>query len=80
MSTDPTNYNRAEWASAAMATFARETGLDRSGDLEADPKLALSDLLADLHHWADVKGVDWDGAVEHGQHHYEVEVEGEKTV
>jgi hypothetical protein len=80
VTTDPTNYNRAQWAGEAMDTFAAATGLDKSGDLKAEPATALADLLADLHHWADVKGIDWDKAVEHGFMHWQFEVEAERDV
>lgn len=42
------NEERADWAGAAISTFMSETRTDE-GD-------ALSDLLADLGHWADRNG------------------------
>jgi hypothetical protein len=69
---DVTNSERADWANAALTTFARVTG--QLGDLDADGETVLSDLLADLHHWADALGIDWESASGRGDYHYVCEI------
>jgi hypothetical protein len=59
------NNDRADWAHAAILEFAMQTGSD-------GPDL-LSDLLADLMHWADRHGLNFDGEVERGRNHYDEE-------
>jgi hypothetical protein len=70
---DPENMNnrRAQLAGAALSTFMKETGTDRED--------ALGDLLADLMHWADRNGYDFDAALERGRYHYEAETAGEPS-
>jgi hypothetical protein len=69
---DPDNMNgsRAEWAGAALSAFMRETGTDQED--------ALVDLLADLMHWADRNGYDFDAALERARGHYEAETAAER--
>jgi len=64
---DPENMNdnRAAWAGAALSAFMMVTGID-----EED---ALGDLLADLMHWADRHGYDFDAALDRGRWHYDAE-------
>jgi hypothetical protein len=59
------NERRTAWAGLAIAAFRDATG--------ADPEDALPDLLADLMHWCDRKGSDFDAALERGRYHYEAE-------
>jgi hypothetical protein len=59
------NERRAAWAGLAIAAFMAATGTDL-GD-------ALPDLLADLMHWSDRTGYDFDAALERARDHYEVE-------
>jgi hypothetical protein len=68
---DPDNMNgaRAGWAGAALSTFMTETGTDQED--------ALGDLLADLMHWADRNGYDFDAALERARGYYEEETFGE---
>lgn len=68
---DPDNLDRSDWARAALERFATITG---PGELEADPDSCLSDLLCDLHHWADREGIDWKEATERAGRNYEYEV------
>ena len=70
---DPTNYDRAEWASLAVKDHACRTN---SQDEDAQTK--LSDLLCNLRHFADVIGIDWDSAIERASMHYEAEAENEE--
>jgi len=63
------NDSRAEWAGAALSSFMMVTGTD-----EED---ALGDLLADLMHWADRNGYDFDAALDPGRWHYDAETDRE---
>jgi len=60
------NDDRAAWAGDAIDAFARTTGVD-------DPDDAVSDLIADLRHWCDRNGVEFEEAVRRAAHHYETE-------
>jgi hypothetical protein len=62
---DGMNDDRSAWAGSALALFMHVTGTE-----EAD---ALGDLLADLMHWADRKGYDFDAALHCARSHYEAE-------
>jgi len=66
---DRMNGRRAGWAGKAIAAFRVATGTD-----EED---ALGDLLADLRHWADRNGYDFDAAEVRAQCHYDAETAGE---
>jgi hypothetical protein len=33
-------------------------------ELDIEPESVLADLLADLHHWCDSTGVDWDSVID----------------
>jgi hypothetical protein len=66
--TEVTNNQRAIWADAALMTFRT-----RTGQLESH-ETVLTDLLADLRHWADVMGLTWDETTTRAQHHYQDEV------
>lgn len=67
------NHDRAELAGVALQAFAFVAG--QSEDLaKHDPDTVLGDLLADLHHWADRRGVDWETAVSRGEGHYDAEL------
>jgi hypothetical protein len=69
---DGMNDDRSNWAGSALAMFMQITGTE-----EAD---ALGDLLADLMHWADRKGYDFDAALECARTHYHAETVGEAPV
>jgi hypothetical protein len=62
---DGMNDDRSAWAGYALALFMQVTGTE-----EVD---ALGDLLADLMHWADRKGYDFDAALHCARSHYEAE-------
>jgi hypothetical protein len=52
--------------------------LDAASDyLEEDVEQAISDLLCDLHHLADVNDLDWEVLIDRGDMHYVAEVEEE---
>lgn len=63
------NHNRARWAGVAVAAFQRET--------RTDDEDVLSDLIADLMHWADRRNYDFEAALLRGRYHYEAETSGE---
>jgi hypothetical protein len=62
---DGMNGDRSAWAGVALALFRQVTGTE-----DAD---ALGDLLADLMHWADRKGYDFEAALDRARFHYEAE-------
>jgi hypothetical protein len=67
---DPERMNdrRATWAHRSLATFRADTGADE-GD-------AVCDLLADLMHWCDRFGQDFNRVLERARYHYEAETAG----
>ncbi len=67
---EPCNADRAEWATTALERFCRVTGLSLKDD---GPDTAVSDLLADLMHYCDQEGIDFDECVDRGRCHYEEE-------
>jgi hypothetical protein len=62
-----TNDDRAAWAQAAVDTFMRETGTDAED--------AIPDLLGDLMHLCDMRGLDFNALLNRGAGHYQAEVE-----
>lgn len=68
--TEPTNFQCSIWAGDALHAYGSITGLVVADDAET----TLTDLLCDLHHWADVHGIDWAEATAHGERHYNAEV------
>lgn len=69
-----TNEKRAEWADKAVEAFAKATRME-----EEDDFIVLTDLLCDLMHWCDQRGISWDKAVGAGRSHYEFEHDGEEA-
>lgn len=69
---DPENMNdeRAEWAASAVDAFADITNMRNAGE---DDETILTDLLADLRHWADREGIDWKAVVTTAEMHYDAE-------
>ena len=75
--THPENLKRIAWAETAFNAFSRETFAGRSlGQLlaesghDGDALDALGDLLGDLMHLADARGLDFADALERGRGHY----------
>ena len=68
---DRLNEDRSSWAGAAITTFIHVTGTD-----EED---AVADLLADLIHYCDRKGTDFETALDRARGHYEAETAGEEA-
>ena len=66
---DGQNADRAEWAHRAVLAFENATGTDRED--------ALADLLADLMHWCNVYGQDFDRELCQARSHYQAETEPE---
>jgi hypothetical protein len=66
---DGLNRKRAKWAAEAVAAFRNATGVDDED--------VLCDLLADLMHWSDRAGYDFDLALCRAQDHYRAEASGE---
>jgi hypothetical protein len=65
------NEQRARWAGLAVTAFQKATGTDDED--------ALSDLIADLMHWADRNNFDFQAALIRGRDHYEAETLGEEA-
>jgi hypothetical protein len=61
------NDKRAQWAGSALRGFRRNTGTGLED--------AVSDLLADLMHWCDRNGQDFEHELRRAQLHYEAETE-----
>lgn len=64
------NERRARWAGVALAAFMAATGTDLED--------AICDLIADLRHWADRNGQDFDHEADRGARHYAAEIGGEE--
>ncbi len=70
------NGDRARSALTGFAAYAAASGL--LDDIKTDPLTVLSDFLADLHHLADDRGVDWVAALSSAQIHYVAEATGQE--
>lgn len=62
------NRKRAHWAWKAVEAFKADTG-----QLDEENETVLSDLLADLHHYADEHGIDFQRCLERAAFHYSEE-------
>ncbi len=62
----PTPKNRADWAAAGVKEYNRR--------VESDSEDVLVDFLADLMHWADVNGYNFNLNLKRAKTHYEIEV------
>lgn len=69
------NDNRAAWAATALNAFADVTMMNTAGE---DGETILGDLLADLMHWCDRNGVDFNDMLERARDHYEEETRPEE--
>lgn len=80
---DPRNSDRALWGELAVAYFASVTG--RAENMRTTLETMLSDLLADLMHWCDVRRSDseprevivFDSALKRARDYYNEEVSDE---
>jgi hypothetical protein len=75
----PTNNERADWAMAALNTFAEITGLIRSGDHADDPTITLGDFLCNLRHLAAREGWDIEAKFQSSKQVFEEEQAEEKA-
>lgn len=68
---DPEGMNdeRAQWAHEGLKTYAAATGMS----IEVKPDDAASDFLADLMHWCDRNGQDFEQLLARGRNHYSAE-------
>lgn len=73
---DDLNDDRAEWAQHALDQFAQLTGMDEGGGNEED-ETVLGDLLADLMHWCDRHGVDFEAKLAGARANYAEETANE---
>jgi hypothetical protein len=72
-----TNDERAAWAGVALVAFSQRTGMVRKNLSDGeDCFLIVADLLADLAHWCDRKGVPMQSALEYAAGHYQTETGG----
>lgn len=66
---DGMNFDRSSWADRAISAFRDASGTDMED--------ALSDLLADLMHWADRTNYDFEAALDRARGHYGAETAGD---
>lgn len=66
MTTQHTNETRATIAAGVIDIYKERTGADQHD--------ALADLLADMMHWADTQGLDFDHELRRARGYYEDEV------
>jgi hypothetical protein len=69
-----TNDERASWAEVGLLAYGQRTGTvgEMVGDDE-DPFLIIGDLVADLAHWCDRHGVNFQEAIRYAAGHYQKE-------
>ncbi|TJW14415.1 MAG: hypothetical protein E5W82_10590 [Mesorhizobium sp.] len=68
------NQTRAQWADSALSAFATECGMRDAGE---DDETIMGDLLADLRHLADARGIDFDKLMRRANMNYEAEIQEE---
>jgi len=73
---EPTNQDRARWASNALAVFTAETcSGDHPGTMDRDDlECAICDLICDLLHFAEQQGFDPQVILEQGNAHFKTEL------
>lgn len=79
----PSNTDRALWGAIAIAQLNGGVGSGRGS--AADDELALSDLLADLMHWCDLRAtanrrpqpIEFESALERARQYYREERDGD---
>lgn len=77
---DPEGMNdkRAGWAEEAVTAFAAQT--HQSIQSGSDAAEIVTDLLADLRHYADRAGIDWEQAIRMADTHYAAETDATGTL
>ncbi len=73
---DLTNKERAARAEAGLTAYSLTT--DSLGDFLKDPATVAGDFLADLLHWCDGRGFDFEDMVTQARDHHAEEVEVER--
>lgn len=75
MTNEPTNADRAAWAEEALAVFtARTFSGDHPADMDRDDlECAITDLIADLLHYAQQRSFDVGDVVKRACGHYDAE-------
>lgn len=80
------NKEKRRWASfaaTALCAFADETMEQGKGGfwLKKEPEDVVSDLLADIRHWCDVHGLDFESLDARAHMHYleELKPKGERS-
>lgn len=66
-----TNKDRAGWAQVAADAFASETRMDKANE---DMETVLTDLLCDIMHLCNQKGIDFKQVLDSGQAHFETDL------
>lgn len=69
---EPTNAKRAAWAEAALEAFNAECGGDLGHD--EDAHASAGDLIADLAHWCDKRGLNFAAVLGSAMTHYYAEI------
>lgn len=79
MTSEPTNRDRAEWAKEALAVFTCRTYSGDHPDTmhRGDLETAVSDLIADLLHFAAGQGFDTSAVLAAATLHFEAELRDE---
>lgn len=79
MTSEPTNHDRAEWAKEALAVFTCRTYSGDHPDTmhRGDLETAVSDLIADLLHFAAGQGFDTSAVLAAATLHFEAELREE---
>lgn len=73
---EPNNRDRARWANNALRVFIGTTWNGENPDTmhRDDLECAITDLICDLLHLADQKGLDAKEILERGNAHFEAEI------
>jgi hypothetical protein len=75
MTNGPTNFQRAAWARHALRTFVKQTDRITIGQLRPqDLSDAIADLICDLLHFANQRGLHPESIVAQAQANYDAEL------
>lgn len=73
---EPTNAERADRIPAAILAHQRGMGAgprQAATEIKEDPRSAAVDMLTDLHHWCDARGLDFYHVARMARDHHETE-------
>jgi hypothetical protein len=73
-----TNRMRAEWAAHAVSRYARAVGQEHDGEVTEEIETTVGDLLADLRHFCDGHGVDFDAMLQRANGNYAIDTDPKK--